>query len=518
MSPTIDGDGKTTYDNAYANRVLFLLAGLVTLVLYVEGMLTPSLPNIESDFGITASQASLILSSYLVTGVALTPVVGKLGDIYGKRLVLGVVLVAYAACVSVTGFSPNFTFMIAARAFQGIGLTIMPLGMSLVREEFPRDQVPKAQGILSAMFGVGFAVSLPLGSWVSNTYGWRFTYHSAIPFVIGFAVAIMLLLRESPYRRPQVKVDYVGATILGGSLALFVLGLSEAPAWGWTSLATLVTMAVGAFLLVPLVLFERAYRRRGGEPILDLQLLGRRNVLVPNVVLGVAGLGMFLALFSLTYRFETVGPYSFGESIFDTGLALVPMALAMLVVAPIAGLTVRRTGVKPMGISGSLVSAAGFVGAALATTTTGVYVAELFVGAGLALLFASVVNLLVLTVDPKDMGLATSMNGVFRNLGSSIGAPIGGSILTTYVVLYNVAPAGAPAFLVSVPGKEAFTLPFLIAAVMMVIAAGLTLFAREVLGPRAVRENAPVTSATVQPRPIVPPLGAAAGSPARQRP
>ncbi|EQD55345.1 major facilitator transporter, partial [mine drainage metagenome] len=141
-----------TYDAAYTRRILIVLGGLVTIVLYIEGMLTPSLPSIGSEFHVSIGEASLVLSSYLITGVALSPVVGKLGDIYGKKKMLAIVVVLYAVCVSITGFSPNFGFMVAARAFQGIGLTVFPLGMSLVREEFPREMVPKAQGLLSAMF------------------------------------------------------------------------------------------------------------------------------------------------------------------------------------------------------------------------------------------------------------------------------------------------------------------------------------------------------------------------------
>ncbi|HUJ78227.1 MAG TPA: MFS transporter, partial [Thermoplasmata archaeon] len=162
-----------TIDRHYANRVMVLLAGIVIVVLYIEGMLTPSLQTIQRDFGVDTAQVSLIISSYAAAGVALSPVIGKLGDIYGKRRVLAYVMFAYAAAVSVTGFSPTFAFMVGARTIQGIGLTIMPLGMSLVREEFPRELVPRAQGLLSAMFGVGFVVSLPLGSYVSQYYGWR---------------------------------------------------------------------------------------------------------------------------------------------------------------------------------------------------------------------------------------------------------------------------------------------------------------------------------------------------------
>ncbi len=162
---------EQTYDKKYARFVLALFAMIIVAVMYVEGMLTPSLPSIAEGFHITVDQVSLVLSTYLLTGVALSPIVGKLADLYGKKKMMSIVMLIYAGAVSVTGFSPNFTFMVISRAVQGVGLTIMPLGMAMVREEFPRKMVPRAQALISGMFGVGFAVSLPLGSFISNYYG-----------------------------------------------------------------------------------------------------------------------------------------------------------------------------------------------------------------------------------------------------------------------------------------------------------------------------------------------------------
>jgi len=293
-----DPHAKTaeTFDRAYANRVMLLLAGVVLVVLYIEGMLTPSLPTIQSNFGVDTAQVTLIISAYAAAGVALSPVVGKLGDIYGKRKMMVIVMFIYAAAVTVTGFSPTFGFMVAARTIQGVGLTIMPLGMSLMREEFPREMVPRAQGILSAMFGIGFAISLPLGSLVSQDYGWRWTYHSAVPFVILMAILVFLLVRESPYRRPNTRVDYLGALFLGAGLAGIVAALSQGEAWGWTSPLTLGFGALGLVMFVPFALVERRLTVQKHEPIVDVQMLKERNVAVTNLVLTVAGLGMYLAL------------------------------------------------------------------------------------------------------------------------------------------------------------------------------------------------------------------------------
>ena len=477
------GANGRAFDRRYATRVMLVLAGLVTIVLYVEGMLTPSLVSIEHDFSITPGQASLILSSYIITGVALSPVVGKLGDIYGKKKVLGIVIVLYAACVSVTGFSPTYSFMVAARAFQGVGLTIFPLGMSLVREEFPRDMVPRAQGFLSAMFGAGFAISLPLGAWVSNSYGWRVTYHTAVPFVIVLAVLVFLVVRESPYRRPETKVDYVGAALLGTSLAFFVLALSEGATWGWTSVSTLGLVGIGAILLVPLLLYELRYHARGGEAILDLSLLRERNVMVTNVVGTVAGLGMYLALLSMVFLFESpASSGGYGQSILGAGLSLVPLALGMLVFAAMAGFLVSRVGTRPMTAIGAAVTAVSFLLAIPAQPLSSLLLVEFGIGAGIGITNSGVINLLVLTVNPRKMGLATSLSAVFRNIGSSIGAPLSGSLLTTFTVVL-VTPVGSA----TIPSFLAFQWSFALAAVFFGFAGGFVMFGREVLGKNAVQ-------------------------------
>jgi MFS family permease len=495
-----------TYDRSYANRVMLVLAGIVMIVLYVEGMLTPSLPTIQSDFHVDTAQVSLIISAYAISGVALSPVVGKLGDIYGKRKILMGVMLAYAAAVSVTGFSPNFEFMVAARTVQGVGLTILPLGMSLVREEFPRELVPRAQGILSAMFGIGFAISLPVGSAVSQTYGWRDTYHSAIPIVVLLTIAVFLLVQESTYRRPATKVDYGGAVLLGGALAGVVAALSQGQQWGWHSPLTIGFGAVGLLLLVPFALWEVRWTRQGREPIVDPHLLRERNVAVTNAVLTVAGLGMYMALFALIYRFE-FPPISggFSQNILQAGLDIVPLALSMMAVAVLASVAVSRVGVKPLALGGAALTAFGFVLLASAKTLDQSLLYETVTGAGIALLNASIINMLILSVDPKDMGQATAMNNVFRNLGGSVGAPIVGSLLATYVTGV-VVPSG-PGAGTPLPELLAFQYAFWIAAAITLVGGLAVVFGQEVLGPRRHPKFANVPQRTARSTVEAPALG-----------
>lgn len=463
------------FDRKYAYKVMFLLAALVMVVMYIEGMLTPSLPTIANDFSVTTAQASLILSLYMVGGVAATPIVGKLGDLFGKKKMMVVVLVIYAAAVSVTGFSPTFNFMIISRAIQGIGMSLMPLGFALVREEFPKELVPKAQALISAMFGAGFAVSLPLGSLVSDYYSWRWTYHTAIPAVIILAVVSLMVIKESRFKRPEVKVDYIGATLLAAVLSMFVFALSESSTWGWASSNTLGLLFAGTILSVPLVAYELRYTHNGGDAILNFRLLAMKNVMVANIVLTIAGMGMMLSMFALTFRFQYVLFAGQSNVILKTGISLIPFAIGTMLFGPIAGALVTRTGVKPLAIIGTVLTAIGFLLQATLPSYYGVLFYEFVTGAGLSLLNGTLINFIVLTVNPRDMGLATAMNGTFRSLGSSVGSPIGGSILSTWVI--TVAT-------LQIPTSTAYYYAFLVGAVAFFAVALIIPLGNEVLGKR----------------------------------
>lgn len=473
---------STNFDSKYATKVMGILALLVIIVMYVEGMLTPSLPSIAHAFHISISQVSLVLSTYLVGGVAFTPIVGKLGDIYGKKKILTIVILIYSAAVSVTGFSPNFTFMVVSRTIQGIGMAIMPLGMSLVREEFPRELVPKAQALISAMFGAGFAISLPLGSFVSNNFGWRVTYHSAIPFVVALAIVTIFVVKESRFKRPETKIDYVGATLLSSVLGLFVFALSEGPTWGWTSNGTLLLLVLGAILVFPLTVYELNYTRKKGEAILNFKLLSERNVMVANIALSISGMAMFLSMQALTYRFELPVPAGFGKSIEDTGVSLIPFAIGVLIMGPVTGVLVSKTGVKPLAIFGALLSATGFFMQSTLPGFTGVMIYEFITGAGLSLLNGSMINFVVLTVHPRDMGLATAMNGTFRSLGSGIGAPVAGSLLSTFTASFAIGVGGGITISSILPSHLAFTYIFVVASIAFIASAIVILYGKEVLG------------------------------------
>ena len=475
---TLPNPEKPAFSQAYANRVLVLFSLLAAFVLYVDIMLTPSLPQIASDYKVTIAEVSLVISLYTVFGTAVNPVIGKLGDIVGKKRILIYVLIIYAIMVATTSFASNFTILLISRTVQGIGLGIFPLAFSLVREEFPREMVPRAQGILSAMFGAGAAFGLPIGGLIANSYGWQTNYHIALPFIVVLTILIFINVRESSITNPSAKLDYVGSVWLGVTLGAIIFGLSEGSTWGWTSLPVLGLIFGGFVFIIPLVFYER----RVLEPILNLKLLAIRNVVVSNAVGIASGAALFIAFQAVTFELELKPPSGYGFDILTTALYLLPLAVAILVVAIPVGRLIPKYGCKPFLYIGCVLGAVGFYLISTATTADQIAGYLVVASAGLGILLVATQNLLVLSISKREMGLATSLNTVFRNIGSSLGAPVAGSLMSTFVVTYLIAGQA-----VSLPTKTAFHYAYYIAILGFVVSLVISLFAQEVMGKRANR-------------------------------
>jgi len=464
------------FDRGYANRTLILLSLIAALVVYIDTMLTPALPTIAREYHVDIATTSLLISLYTVFGVAVMPVVGKLADIYGKRRILLWILAVYLVVATTTSFAPTFDLVLASRFFQGVGLGAFPLAFSLAREEFPRPLVPRAQGVISAVQVSGGAVGILVGAIVTTDYGWQANYHLALPCILVLAVLTYFLVRESPNLKPGTRLDSVGAAWLGASLTAIVLGLSQGAAWGWTSEAVLGLILGGLVGLVPLALYER----RKIEPVFDLRLLRQRNILIANLIVVLYGISLYVAFQAITYYMQLPGPVGFGLSVFQTGLVLIPIIVVLLPVALAVGTVVPRYGVKPFLYVGSVFAMTGFLLLSTARSpemVTG-FLAVYALGSGM--LTVAIQNLLVLSIEPKEMGLGTSLNTSFRYIGQTLGAPIAGAILSTFV---SVETTGAYAF--SLPSHAAFQICFYLAAGLFIVLGATAAFAREVIGRNA---------------------------------
>jgi MFS family permease len=332
--------------------------------------------------------------------------------------------------------------------------------------------IPRAQALISVMIFTGIGLGLSVGAFVANYYGWQANYHIVTPLMIAFTILVALQVKESAYRNAGAKLDYAGSLLLGLSLATLVLGLSQGSSWGWTSPAIIGLISTGSFLLVPFALVEL----RVDQPLLDFGQLRARNVLVSNILAFNTGAAIVLTFASLVYKLEDVSPAGYGFDIVTTGLYILPIAMVVLIVSYPLGILNAKFGAKPFLLLGGGIGA--FGSAFLTTESSAIQIPE-FVSVsalGFAMLLVSRQILLVLSVNPAEMGAMVSVNQVFFNMGQSLAPAVSASILSTYA---STVALGGHAF--SLPTDQAFGYIFWVVATIFALSLLVSAFGAEVI-------------------------------------
>jgi MFS family permease len=457
MSAAYPAAGRK-YDEKYAWRVLLILAAMAIMVTYVETMVLPAFSNFESFFHVTtASTIAWILSAYLLVGVVVTPIFGKLGDIFGKKRILLIAMGVYAAAVTLAGFSPNIGaamglslpnqiyVLIAIRAIQGVGMAMFPLGFAMLPEIFPPAKVGQAQGVLSGMFATGAAAGLVGGGWIAQNYGWQLTYHTVIPIAIIVFILASVFIRESTIRLAR-KIDLPGVSSLGFGLTMLMLGITEGAYWGWTNVSAVtfagIPWGVPQFFLVAAVAFGFFlwWEPRAPSPVVQFSALKERNIAISNFNGVIVGMTMFLLFTVLIIYGEYPSP-GLGLSEFNAALLFIPAVLGMMIGGPFQGRAISRYGPKPVMILGFVLILVGALGLiAFHATDYDIAVLAIPIMVGNVGVLISMSNIIVLSVDPKTMGVQTGMNQTFRNLGSALGPVLVTSILAGYAFTQVFGP------------------------------------------------------------------------------
>ena len=446
---------------SYPSKVLLTVTSVALLVNYVETMVIPGIPTIQAHFSSTATIASWITSAFLIVGAAVSPLFGKLGDIYGKKKIFLTVLLFYIAGVGLAGFSTSMYMLIASRAIQGVGFAIVPLGLAIITDIFPKERVATAQGIISGTFAIGAAAGLIIGAYIVQDLSWEWAFHTAfILSLILFFVAAVMLKKDVPGEKS--KVDITGATMLMAGVVLILLYLTEAPNIGWLSLENLAIFIAGLALTVGFFIFEN----KQTSPLIHLKLLKIRNVLVANLVGILSTLSMFLLFFAVIYYAQYPKPYGLGLSIINTGLTLAPATLVMLIVGPIMGRLVTRIGPKPILTLGASVSIVGLLlFTFLRGTTTELTVDVAVALIGVVSLIIPIVNMVSVSVPKENTAVGLGMNTMLRNLGGAIGPVLATTIISTY---YATVKVPIPPFIYEFGNKTAFNTIFVICIGIMI--------------------------------------------------
>jgi EmrB/QacA subfamily drug resistance transporter len=422
-----------------------------------QTMVFPALRTFQEEFGSNPAWTTWVLTGFLVSAAVLTPILGRLGDQFGKERLLLISLALFLAGCLGAAFAWNLWSLIAFRVVSGAGGALFPLSFAIIRDEFPAEKVKVGIGLLSAVWGVGGGFGIVLSGLIVDNFSWRLIFLlGSIPVALSL-VLIDRYVPESPIRSPS-KVDVPGALLLSGALISLMVALTEGEHWGWDSPLLVAVLALAAVLFVLWGLVEA----RSSSPMVDLHMLAHRPILLTNIATLISGFALFtcfLLLPAFVVTDEAFG-YGFGASATMAGLYLLPSSLAMLGAGPLAGSVGRRYGSKwPLAIGMLVVSVAALLFAFRHDEPLPVLVASALLGFGVGAAFAAMAGLIADNVDPREMGVAGGMNTVVRAVGGVVGGQVGAALLTARTIGET-----------SVPAESAFTITFALCAACALVA------------------------------------------------
>ena len=459
-------------ERLHATRVLLTLTSVALIVTYVETMVIPGVPTIQKDFGASTDLMSWVTSALLIVGSAVAPLFGKLGDTYGKKKMFLASMAFYIAGVGMAGFAPTIYFLILARAVQGVGFAIMPLAIAIITDVFPKERVATAQGIISGTFAIGAAAGLIVGSYIVQDLGWQWAFHTALVLSIVLFLVVMRVIKRDVSREAK-GLDYSGAVLLMVGVTLSLLYLTEGPTLGWLSYENLAMLIPGLFLTA----FFFHYETRRKNPLIHMNLLRIRNILISNLVGLCSGTAMFLLFFGVIYYAELPVPFGLNLDIVSAGLVLAPATLVMLVVGPLLGSMTSRFGPKPVLFFGSIVSALGmFMFISYRATTTELPLDSAVTFIGVVAIIIPIVNMISVSLPRENVAVGLGMNTMLRNVGGAIGPVVATTIMTTYTSPLTIGGYAVPG--AQFPSSFAFNLIFSIGIALVAAVAVMSMFVR----------------------------------------
>lgn len=435
-----------------------------------QTLVIPVLPDISADLGASTTAAQWMLTSTLLAAAVSVPILSRLADMYGRRLMLMVSLAALAVGSLMAALTSDVGVMIAGRALSGLSAAAIPLGISLLAATLPPDRKGSAVATISAMLGVGSALGLPLAGLIADNASYRGLFWIG---VVGSAISIVLVraLVPEPATERGGTVDLPGIALLAGGLICLILPLSQGGDWGWTAARTLVLFAAAAGLLALLVLVER----RSANPLVNVRALGNPPIAITNVASVFVGFALF-ATFVGTANYvqapEATG-YGFGSSVLTAGLCLLPGGVLMLVGAPLVATLIRAWGAgRVLALAGVIIAVGLVVRIVAVDALWEVVVGSTVIGMGAGVGYASLPSLINDHTPAHDLAAANGINTLARSLGSTLASALGGSLLAGITMdLGGVA----------VPSLTGYRVLFVICAVaaLLAAAAGLVVSRRE---------------------------------------
>lgn len=443
------------------SRILVVLAVGAGVVALLQSLVGPVLPTIQQELRTSQNTATWVFTAYMLSASVCTPLLGKVGDMVGKRRTLVAVLLTLAAGCLLAAVATTIDVLIAARVVQGVGGAVFPLAYGVIRDEFPPERLARTISALSAIIAVASGLGVVLAGPIVAGLGVRWLFWIPMAVVLAGAFAAHRVIPESAVRTPG-RVNWTATALLSGWLVALLLGVSQGRAWGWTSATVLGLFALAAVLVVAWIRLEL----RSANPLIDMRMMRLPAVWTTNAVTLLFGAAMFAAWAFIPQLAQTptgLG-YGFGASISQAGLLMLPMLVAMFVAGILSGRMAPAFSFRAQLASGAVLSALACTMLAVAHAKPWeVAVGAGLLGLGIGLAFATMTNLVVRAVPPTQTGVASGMNINIRAIGGSIGTAVMSSVVTAQLGI-----AGLPL-------ESGYTTGFAAFAVIAAVAAAAAL-------------------------------------------
>ncbi|MDM7989198.1 MFS transporter [Arthrobacter sp. zg-Y877] len=422
----------------------------------------PLLPEYPRIFGVTTDDVSWLVTVTLLSAAVATPIISRLADMYGKRRMLLVAMVLMVAGAFTASIGGTFTWALVGRGLQGSAGAVIPVGISILRDALPQQKIAGAVALMSASFGIGSALGLPLAGLVYERLGWQATFWVVGVVGIVLIAAVVVFVPESNVRAPA-RFDYAGAVLLSAGMTAVLLAITKGGVWGWTSYPVLGLFAAAA---VAFALWFPA-ELRNGQPLVDLRTSARRPVLLTNIGAVLVGFSMYANMLVTTQQLQLSGEtgYGFGLSVLTAGLTMIPSGLAMVAAAPVSARITNMFGARVTLATGCAVMAAGYLARFLFVgSVTEVIVGAVIVSTGTAISMAAMPTIIMSNVPLTDTAAANGLNTLLRSVGTSTCSAVVATILASLTVTVSGT---------TFPGLDAFRTIFVLAGFAALAATGV---------------------------------------------
>jgi MFS family permease len=447
--------------------------------MFDETMILPAIPDFIRDFNISYSTSSWLLSAYIIAAAVMTPIAGKLSDIYGKKKILLIVMAVYAVGILAGRFATNIEFMLAARAAQGVGMAMFPIAFGIIREVLPEKKLAIGQTIFSSTFSGGAVVGLVGGAAIIQNFGWQATFLAILPVAIALWLIIVKFVRvQSPASMEagievgngnpsnDQTIDIKGTLALAATIISFLAGISflesNSASAGYQVAGLFAASGVS---LATFILIEK----RVHSPLLDFKLMTSKSFLPPTIILMLVFMSIFMVYLTIPVMVRSPQPLGFGGDAVAVAGVQLPFMVVLLIGTIMSGFILNKIKNSKLTLIGTVISTIGFFTLLMFHSTESmVSIGLAILATGLSLSITGAFNIILLSVPMQVTGIALGMTLLLNLVGMSVGPASAG----VFQQMYQGTVEGVAR---QFPTQDAYNLIFLTAALISLASVALAL-------------------------------------------